>query len=59
MGHNISLSATKSIANKKMTSLLTGLLTATDSLPIRGEYNYELWTLQELHLIPVKIPSMC
>ena len=37
----MSLSAIKSIANKKMTSLLTDLLTATDSLPIRGEY--KLW----------------
>ena len=38
---DVSLSATKSMANKKMTNLLSGLLTATDTLPIRGEYN--LW----------------
>ena len=36
----VSLSATKSLVNK-MTSLLSGLLTTTDSLPIRGEY--KLW----------------
>ncbi|XP_065896220.1 uncharacterized protein [Dysidea avara] len=38
---DVSLSATKSIANKNMTSRLSGLLTATDSLPVRGEY--KLW----------------
>jgi len=37
---DVSLSATKSLANK-MSSFLSGLLTATDSLPIRGEY--KLW----------------
>jgi len=34
----ISLSAIKSLANKTIASLLSRLLTATDSLPIRGEY---------------------
>ena len=32
---DVSLLATKYCANKKMTSLLSGLLTATDSLPFR------------------------
>ena len=38
---DVSLSATKSIANGKITTLLTRLLSATDSLSIRGEY--KLW----------------
>jgi len=37
----VSLSATKSAANKKMCSLLSHLLSASDLLPIRGEY--KLW----------------
>ena len=37
----VSLSATKLAANKKMCSLLSQLLSATDLLPIRGEY--KLW----------------
>ena len=36
-----SLSATKTVANRKVFSFLTELLSATDSLPIRGEY--KLW----------------
>ena len=38
---DVSLSATKKAAAKHMISLSTDLLTATDSLPIRGEY--KLW----------------
>ena len=37
----VSLSATKSVANKKMCNLLSNLLSTTDVLPIRGEY--KLW----------------
>ena len=37
----VSLSATKSVANKKMCNLLSYLLSTTDVLPIRGEY--KLW----------------
>ena len=39
---DISLSATKRTASKRMLCRLTDLLTATDSFPIRGEY--KLWT---------------
>ena len=35
------MSATKATANKKMIDLLSQLLSATDLLPIRGEY--KLW----------------
>ena len=38
---DVSLSATKKAAAKHMISLFTDLLTATDSLPIHGEY--KLW----------------
>ena len=38
---DISLSTTKKAANEKMITRLTDLLTATDILPIRGEY--KLW----------------
>ena len=37
----VSLSATKTAANKKMTDTLSRLLSAVDMLPIRGEY--KLW----------------
>ena len=38
---DVSLSATKAVANRKVLSFLTELLSATDLLPIRGEY--KLW----------------
>jgi len=38
---DLSLSPTKKIANQKVLSFLIELLSATDSLPIRGEY--KLW----------------
>ena len=38
---DVPLSATKKAASKSMVCRLTDLLTATDSLPIRGEY--KLW----------------
>ena len=38
---DVSLSATKAVANSKVFSFLTDLLSATDSHPIRGEY--KLW----------------
>ena len=37
----VSLSATKTVANKKLCSLLSQLLSATDVLPVQGEY--KLW----------------
>ena len=37
----VSLSATKSAASKKMCDMLSHLLSTTDLLPIRGEY--KLW----------------
>jgi len=37
----VSLSATKAVANKKLCGLLSDLLSATDVLPVRGEY--KLW----------------
>ena len=40
----MSLSATKSVAYKKMCDLLSYLLSTTDVLPIRGEY--KLWLYQ-------------
>ena len=51
------LSATKSIANKTMTSPLTGLLTATDSLPIRGEYTLWIYRNYILSLLRFHIRS--
>ena len=37
----VSLSVTKTVTNKKLGSLLSDLLSATDVLPVRGEY--KLW----------------
>ena len=39
----VSLSATKSVANRKMCNLLSYLLSTIDGLPIRGEYKFWLY----------------
>jgi len=52
----VSLSATKAAANKKLMDTLSHLLSAVDMLPICGEY--KLW-LYRNYIVSLLLPSVC
>ena len=49
----VSLSATKTVVNKKLCSLLSQPLSATDVLPVQGEYK-----LTQLHYVSIMLPPV-